>query len=146
MSTILPSVFQFHTKVWDELSGENPPEDKLRGLYKFLQIFMKRRIKTEVEFNIPPKIETKLYVPLSPEQAKWYANLTGRPSNRFRYKALLTGDTAQLSKTKLLFLIMQLRKICNHPHLFLRENPEAEEHVEPEDIIKHSGTFHLRQN
>ena len=72
MSTILPGVFQAHTPVWEELTGDNPPEEKLRGLYQFLQIFMKRRIKTEVEFNIPPKIETKLYVPLSVEQVKWY--------------------------------------------------------------------------
>lgn len=131
LSTILPGVFQAHTKIWDELTGENPPEEKLRGMHKFLQIFMKRRIKTEVEFNIPPKIETKLYVPLAPEQVKWY-------------KALLTGDTTALSKTKLLFLIMQLRKICNHPHLFLRDNPEAEEVHDPEDVIRHSGELELQ--
>mmetsp|Transcript_5139 Transcript_5139/g.10848 ORF Transcript_5139/g.10848 Transcript_5139/m.10848 type:complete len:1069 (-) Transcript_5139:172-3378(-) len=84
---------------------------------KLLEIFMLRRLKSEVEKLIPEKLETKVYCPLSKTQTFWY-------------KALLMKDVSSLSRMEgegelsgsryslLRSLFMQLRKCCNHPFLF----------------------------
>jgi len=64
-----------------------------------------------VERSLLPKIETKLFVPMTPLQRTWY-------------KTLLSKDVAAFNaiggpdKTRLLNMLMQLRKVCNHPYLF----------------------------
>eukprot|EP00977_Amphora_coffeiformis_P001840 scaffold353_cov185-Amphora_coffeaeformis.AAC.68 len=81
---------------------------------------MLRRLKSQVEQKLPPKIETKVICPLSTTQVWWY-------------KALLVKDLGILAgggkgnKAKTLSnLVMQLRKCCLHPFLFegVEEDPD----------------------
>lgn len=60
---------------------------------------------------LPPKKETKLYVGLTKMQQEWYVKV-------------LRKDATELNKlggpdrVRLLNVLMQLRKVCNHPYLF----------------------------
>ena len=78
-----------------------------RVLGSLLGHFMLRRTKEVV--GLPRKYETLVPCPLAPLQASWY-------------KRLLSSDTATasvLTVSQLKTLIMQLRKICNHPRTLL---------------------------
>ncbi|CAB9506371.1 Probable chromatin-remodeling complex ATPase chain [Seminavis robusta] len=98
---------------------------------KLLNLFMIRRLKSLVEKQLLPKIETKVYCPLSNSQI-------------YFYKALLLKDISMLAGNKankagaLQNLIMQLRKCVCHPYLF----PFAEDHkadTSLEELVGESG-------
>ena len=77
----------------------------VQQLHKILRPFLLRRTKSEVEKALPPKKEIHIKVGLTELQK----NL---------YKKLLTSSLLQESKTIYKNIIMQLRKVCNHPYLF----------------------------
>jgi SWI/SNF-related matrix-associated actin-dependent regulator of chromatin subfamily A member 5 len=79
----------------------------VRKLHQILKPFMLRRTKQEVETSIPPKKEIYIYVGLSTVQQKIYKNVLLK-------KNPIDGD----SKNYYLNIMMQLRKVCNHPYLF----------------------------
>jgi SNF2 family DNA or RNA helicase len=77
-------------------------------LHKVLRPFMLRRLKSDVEKELPPKKETYIFVGMSEMQKKLY-------------KAVLVRDIDAVSgsskeKNRLLNIIMQLRKAANHPY------------------------------
>mmetsp|Transcript_41662 Transcript_41662/g.99912 ORF Transcript_41662/g.99912 Transcript_41662/m.99912 type:complete len:1104 (+) Transcript_41662:269-3580(+) len=122
LAFLLPQVFTT-LKPFEEhfsLDVKNVVVDKefLALSQRLLHLFMLRRLKKDVEQGIPPKLETKVYCPLSKPQKFWY-------------KALLKKDWSALEKmqdkkqqvgasqhTVLRSLFMQLRKACSHPFLF----------------------------
>lgn len=71
---------------------------------------MLRRLKTDVEFKLPPKKEMYLYVGLTPLQKKLYKQILTR---NFETINGISKDKIQLQN-----ILMQLRKVCNHPYLF----------------------------
>ena len=113
LNFLLPEIFgdadQFDE--WFNLSGKEGQENTIRKLHTVLRPFMLRRVKKDVASGIPPKKETKLYVGLTNMQQEWY-------------RKVLTKDAHELnalggpSKVRLLNILMQLRKVCNHPYLF----------------------------
>ena len=86
---------------------------------------MLRRTKAEVEKNLPPKKEVLIHVGLTDLQLKVYKNL------------LQNRNASQDEKKYYLNLLMQLRKVCNHPYLF--PNIEPEGIPEGEHLIQASG-------
>ena len=74
-------------------------------LHKILKPFLLRRIKNEVEKTLPPKKEIHIKVGLTETQKNIY-------------KKLLTSSLISESRTIYKNIIMQLRKVCNHPYLF----------------------------
>lgn len=74
-----------------------------------LRPFLLRRVKSDVERSLPPKKETILKIGMSEMQKKYYA-------------ALLQKDIEAVNggaeRARLLNIVMQLRKCCNHPYLF----------------------------
>jgi SNF2 family DNA or RNA helicase len=87
---------------------------KHAALVQVLRPFLLRRVKSDVEKSLPPKKETILKIGMSEMQQTWY-------------KKLLQKDIATLSggadRSKLLNIVMQLRKCCNHPYLFQGAEP-----------------------
>lgn len=67
---------------------------------------MLRRTKAEVEKSLPPKKEVLIHVGLTDLQLKVYRNL------------LQNRNASEDEKKYYLNLLMQLRKVCNHPYLF----------------------------
>lgn len=90
--------------------------DDLQKLHHVLRPFMLRRLKADVEKELPPKKETKLYIGLSVMQKKYYKSILEK--NLADFAVAGQGTQSKRCKTALLNIIMQLRKACNHPYLF----------------------------
>jgi SWI/SNF-related matrix-associated actin-dependent regulator of chromatin subfamily A member 5 len=95
-------------------------------LHKILKPFMLRRTKLEVEKNLPPKKEIHIYVGLTEVQLKIYKSL------------LQNRNASEDEKKYYLNLLMQLRKVCNHPYLFPNIEPEDAPSM-GEHLIETSG-------
>jgi SNF2 family DNA or RNA helicase len=96
-------------------------------LHEVLRPFMLRRIKSQVLDQLPEKVEMVIRCRLSPWQKKLYKVIQERT------RTILEGET----KGGINNVIMQLRKVCNHPYLFLNE------WYADDDLIRASGKFEL---
>jgi ATP-dependent DNA helicase len=89
-------------------------------LHALLRPFMLRRIKADVEIDLPRKIEVLLYAPMAPAQRRLNAQLlSGNFGEELRAMAEAAGGRAPAaaSAAKLNNVLMQMRKNCNHPDL-----------------------------
>ncbi|KAI0484925.1 P-loop containing nucleoside triphosphate hydrolase protein [Xylariaceae sp. FL0804] len=93
-------------------------QTKLRELHANIAPYILRRTKETVESDLPPKTEKIIRVELSDVQLEYYKNILTR-----NYAALNEGHTGQ--KSSLLNIVMELKKVSNHPYMF----PGAEEKV-----------------
>ena len=106
---LLPDYFT-SSATFDEavdLANQSVDAQRLEHARLLLTNFMLRRTKDIV--GLPRKYETLVPCPMAPLQAQWY-------------KRLLASDAAShavLTVSQLKTLIMQLRKICNHPRTLL---------------------------
>eukprot|EP00826_Nyctotherus_ovalis_P008288 TRINITY_DN1213_c0_g2_i3.p1 TRINITY_DN1213_c0_g2~~TRINITY_DN1213_c0_g2_i3.p1 ORF type:complete len:1111 (+),score=439.87 TRINITY_DN1213_c0_g2_i3:84-3416(+) len=82
-------------------------------LHQVLRPFLLRRMKKEVERELPNKIEYVIKVDLSAWQKIYYEQL------KKRGMLALDPSTGKIGSKSLMNTLMQLRKICNHPYLFL---------------------------
>ena len=82
----------------------------VRELHTVLRPFLLRRLKAEVEKQMPGKTEYVLYCKLSKRQRYLYDGFMSRAQTR---ETLATGNFL-----KIINCLMQLRKVCNHPDLF----------------------------
>ncbi|XP_016415864.1 SWI/SNF-related matrix-associated actin-dependent regulator of chromatin subfamily A member 5-like [Sinocyclocheilus rhinocerous] len=80
-------------------------------LHAVLRPFLLRRIKAEVEKSLPPKKEVKIYLGLSKMQREWYTRILMKDID-------ILNSAGKMDKMRLLNILMQLRKCCNHPYLF----------------------------
>ncbi|CDQ87118.1 unnamed protein product, partial [Oncorhynchus mykiss] len=80
-------------------------------LHTVLRPFLLRRIKNEVEKSLLPKKEIKMYVGLSKMQREWYTKILMKDID-------ILNSAGKMDKMRLLNVLMQLRKCCNHPYLF----------------------------
>ncbi len=112
----------------------------IRRLHKVLRPFLLRRLKKDVEKDLPDKVEKVVKCKMSALQSTLY-------TMAIKYKTLIIGDSGSkhsAAKMGLNNRIMQLRKICNHPFVF----EEVEDLVNPtlmtnDDIWRTSGKFEL---
>jgi len=102
----------------------------VQRLHKILKPFLLRRTKAEVERGLPPKKEILVSTKMCQIQ-------------RELYKKILTNELIrQDSKAHYLNIVMQLRKVCNHPFLFAGIEDESGAGGE-EQIIVTSGKMRL---
>lgn len=131
---IMPSLFDSHDEFneWFSKDIENAAENKgsklnehqLRRLHMILKPFMLRRVKKHVQNELSEKIEIDIYVDLSPRQRALYTALVSKVSvTDLLEKAANIGDVD--SARSLMNLVMQFRKVCNHPELFERADVVA---------------------
>ncbi|WFC98740.1 RSC chromatin remodeling complex ATPase component [Malassezia yamatoensis] len=114
----------------------------IKRLHKVLRPFLLRRLKKDVESELPDKIEKVVKCRMSALQAKLYQQMK-------KHKMIMSdvGPGAQSKPTGIRGLqnaIMQLRKICNHPYAF--EQVEAAINPSKEngpDLYRVSGKFEL---
>ncbi len=92
---------------------EKQQEAMMQQLRKLLQPFLLRRLKADVEHSLKPKKEVNLYVGLSAMQRRWYQKILERD-----LEAVNGLSRGKEGKTRLLNIVMQLRKCANHPYLF----------------------------
>jgi SNF2-related domain len=113
LNFLMPDVFgdaeQFDE--WFSLSDESGKENVIKKLHTVLRPFMLRRVKKDVATSLPPKKETKLFVGLTKVQQEWYVKVLSKDAHELNK---LGGP----DRVRLLNILMQLRKVCNHPYLF----------------------------
>lgn len=103
----------------------------IHRLHELLRPFMLRRVKSEVLDQLPEKVEKVLRCELSSWQKELYKQISA--------KAVAENSGEQQGPARgLNNVVMQLRKVCNHPYLF---SPEGY-HVN-ETIIRSSGKVAL---
>lgn len=116
----------------------------IRRLHKVLRPFLLRRLKKEVESQLPDKVEYIIKCDMSALQKKIYHHMKSRG-------VILTDETGSKSGAKTLMnTIMQLRKICNHPFIFQDIEEKLSIHlgyknglITGADIFRASGKFEL---
>lgn len=119
LNFLLPDVFGDSKAFDDWFSQQSEDSDTVvQQLHKVLRPFLLRRVKADVEKSLLPKKEINLYVGLSDMQVQWYKKILEKDID-----AVNGGAGNKESKTRLLNIVMQLRKCCNHPYLFEGAEP-----------------------
>jgi len=86
-------------------------------LQNLLSPFLLRRVKSEVMAHLPQKTEVLLYTGMSDIQKKYYKAILMKDLDAF-------NSPGGSMKTRLMNILMQLRKCVNHPYLFDGVEPE----------------------
>ncbi|KAL2017189.1 hypothetical protein VTK56DRAFT_2509 [Thermocarpiscus australiensis] len=96
-------------------SGREQLDDEARAiiakLHKVLRPYLLRRLKADVEKQMPAKYEHIEFCRLSKRQRELYDGFLSRADTR---ATLASGNYMSI-----LNCLMQLRKVCNHPDLFV---------------------------
>eukprot|EP00299_Pterocystis_sp_00344_P015497 c7742_g2_i3.p1 GENE.c7742_g2_i3~~c7742_g2_i3.p1 ORF type:complete len:1021 (+),score=256.35 c7742_g2_i3:429-3065(+) len=131
LNFILPELFHSSEDFddWFDTTKGNVERSVIERLHKLLKPFLLRRLKADVEKDLPPKKEIRLFVPMSELQRQTYKNILER-----NISAL---NDVGATRVQLLNLVMQLRKCCNHPYLF--DGVEQPPFVTDERLVKASG-------
>ncbi|KAM4577577.1 putative global transcription activator SNF2L2 isoform 2-T4 [Odontesthes bonariensis] len=119
----------------------------IRRLHKVLRPFLLRRLKKEVESQLPEKVEYVVKCDMSAIQKVLY---------RHMQKGILLTDGSEKDKKgkggakTLMNTIMQLKKICNHPYMFPHIEESFAEHlgypngiINGHELYRASGKFEL---
>jgi E1A-binding protein p400 len=119
MHFLMPHIFQSHKEFKDWFSNpvnsmiegtSNYSDDLIRRLHSILRPFMLRRLKKDVEKQLPGKFEHIIMCKLSKRQRLLYDEYMARGNVQSTLKG---GNYLGVAN-----VLMQLRKVCNHPDLF----------------------------
>lgn len=113
LNYLLPSVFSSADDFDSWFDSDNclkGNEDIVKRLHTILRPFMLRRIKSEVEKSLLPKIEVKLFVGLTALQRETYKKVLMKDIQTI-------NNMGQASQKALGSILMELRKAANHPYL-----------------------------
>ncbi|OGE57279.1 hypothetical protein PENARI_c002G04408 [Penicillium arizonense] len=129
---IMPTLFDSHDEFSEWFSKDIEShaqsntklnEDQLKRLHMILKPFMLRRVKKNVQQELGDKVEKDIFCDLTYRQRALYANLRNRVSIIDLIEKAATGDDTDSST--LMNLVMQFRKVCNHPDLFERAETKS---------------------
>lgn len=89
---------------------DNDVQNQVSKLHQLLRPYLLRRLKADVEKQMPKKYEHILYCRLSKRQRYLYDDFMSRAKTK---ETLASGNFLSIINC-----LMQLRKVCNHPDLF----------------------------
>ncbi|KAI0564218.1 DNA helicase [Gracilaria domingensis] len=122
MHFLMPKLFASHSWFKDtfwkplieaveaERESNRGRSETVSTLHGVLRPFLLRRLKADVEKGLPPKTEHVISFRLSKRQRQLYEDCMARNDTR---ETLQSGDFFGVMN-----VLMQLRKVCNHPDLF----------------------------
>nr|XP_055060350.1 SWI/SNF-related matrix-associated actin-dependent regulator of chromatin subfamily A member 5 [Misgurnus anguillicaudatus]XP_055060362.1 SWI/SNF-related matrix-associated actin-dependent regulator of chromatin subfamily A member 5 [Misgurnus anguillicaudatus] len=113
LNFLLPDVFNSSEDfdAWFDTNNCLGDQKLVERLHTVLRPFLLRRIKADVEKSLLPKKEIKMYIGLSKMQREWYTKILMKDID-------ILNSAGKMDKMRLLNVLMQLRKCCNHPYLF----------------------------
>uniref|UniRef100_A0A8C4R2P1 SNF2 related chromatin remodeling ATPase 5 n=1 Tax=Eptatretus burgeri TaxID=7764 RepID=A0A8C4R2P1_EPTBU len=113
LNFLLPDVFNSADDFdsWFDTNNCLGDQQLVERLHMVLRPFLLRRIKADVEKSLLPKKEVKIYIGLSKMQREWYTRILMKDID-------ILNSAGKMDKMRLLNILMQLRKCCNHPYLF----------------------------
>ena len=144
---LMPNVFENHRdfKEWFSnpltgmIEGSQEYNEKLVArLHKVLRPFLLRRIKDEVEKQMPKKYEHVIKCRLSKRQRFLYDDFMARGTTK---DTLASGHFMSVIN-----VLMQLRKVCNHPDMFEPRPIVTPLYSEPLNIVMPSKVVDLCHN
>uniref|UniRef100_A0A646QDS9 Chromatin-remodeling ATPase INO80 n=1 Tax=Hemiscolopendra marginata TaxID=943146 RepID=A0A646QDS9_9MYRI len=149
---IMPTLFDSHEEFneWFSKDIESHAENKstidekhLSRLHLILKPFMLRRIKKDVENELSDKIEILVYCQLTTRQKHLYEGLKKKISidDLLHSSSSSASSQAQTATSSLMNLVMQFRKVCNHPELFERREVKSPFFFHPESYIMSKLVF-----
>mmetsp|Transcript_16682 Transcript_16682/g.36078 ORF Transcript_16682/g.36078 Transcript_16682/m.36078 type:complete len:748 (+) Transcript_16682:1282-3525(+) len=112
-------------------------------LHAILKPFVLRRLKSDVDISLPRKMEIILYAGMSDKQ---------KDLNKQLLDGTLMGEMSKLADEhggskagmgKLNNVLMQMRKICNHPDLITSAFTNDLDYPTPEELIRECGKMQL---
>ena len=112
--------------------------EKLHGI---LKPFLLRRLKGDVETNLPRKKEIVLYAHMVETQKKFNDALVDKTIGDMLQK--LSGGSAPVGATALNNMLMQLRKNCNHPDLITGGLDGSIMFPSADELVAQCGKFRL---
>lgn len=119
MHFLMPHIFQSHQEFKDWFSNpitgmvegqEKVNKDVVDRLHNVLRPFILRRLKRDVEKQLPQKVEHVINCRLSKRQRNLYEDFIASSETQ--------ATLASSNFFGMIGVIMQLRKVCNHPDLF----------------------------
>uniref|UniRef100_A0A8C2KEI1 Chromatin-remodeling ATPase INO80 n=1 Tax=Cyprinus carpio TaxID=7962 RepID=A0A8C2KEI1_CYPCA len=152
---IMPTLFDSHEEFneWFSKDIESHAENKsaidenqLSRLHMILKPFMLRRIKKDVENELSDKIEILTYCQLTSRQRLLYQALKNKISiEDLLQSSMGTSQQSHSTTSSLMNLVMQFRKVCNHPDLFERQEIRSPFHMSLKPFImsKFLGENHI---
>ena len=123
----MPSLFDSHDEFSEWFSKDIEShaqsntqlnEAQLRRLHMILKPFMLRRVKKHVQKELGDKIEKDVFCDLTYRQRALYKGLRDKISFMDLIERAAAGG--EDNNQTLMNLVMQFRKVCNHPDLFER--------------------------
>lgn len=135
LNFLLPDVFSNSEdfESWFKGKGDENQDQVVQQLHKVLRPFLLRRVKADVEKSLLPKKEINIFVGLTDMQRRWYKSILEKDID-----AVNGGVGRKQGKTRLLNIVMQLRKCCNHPYLFDGAEP-GPPFTTDEHLVDNSG-------
>ncbi|KAJ4354036.1 transcriptional regulator [Didymosphaeria variabile] len=153
LNFVLPTIFK-SSKSFDEWFNtpfantggqdkmEMTEEEQLlviRRLHKVLRPFLLRRLKKDVEKDLPDKTERVIKCNFSALQAKLYKQLVTNSSI-----SVSDGKGGKTGMRGLSNMLMQLRKVCNHPFVFEAVEDQMNPSKMSNDLLwRTAGKFEL---
>ncbi|XP_060689684.1 chromodomain-helicase-DNA-binding protein 1-like isoform X1 [Hemiscyllium ocellatum] len=113
----------------------NVEEDAVNAkeLHSLMHPFLLRRIKANVAAELPKRMDIVLYHGMSVLQKKYYKAILMKDLDAF--------DNEMGKKTRLMNILIQLRKCVDHPYLF--DGVEPEPFQIGDHLVEASGKLHL---
>ncbi|CAG0916948.1 unnamed protein product [Notodromas monacha] len=131
---IMPTLFDSHAEFneWFSKDVEGHAENRttmdskhLSRLHMIMKPFMLRRTKKDVENEFSEKVEVMIHCSLTRKQRLLYQAMKRKISVDDLVRGCVQGDGAAPITTNLMNLVMQFRKVCNHPSLFERNHAKS---------------------
>ncbi|XP_055041517.2 chromatin-remodeling ATPase INO80 [Misgurnus anguillicaudatus] len=148
---IMPTLFDSHEEFneWFSKDIESHAENKsaidenqLSRLHMILKPFMLRRIKKDVENELSDKIEILTYCQLTSRQRLLYQALKNKISiEDLLQSSMGSAQQAHTTTSSLMNLVMQFRKVCNHPDLFERQEIRSPFHMSLKPFVMSKFMF-----
>ncbi|GAA6067274.1 chromatin-remodeling ATPase INO80, partial [Tachysurus ichikawai] len=148
---IMPTLFDSHEEFneWFSKDIESHAENKsaidenqLSRLHMILKPFMLRRIKKDVENELSDKIEILTSCQLTSRQRLLYQALKNKISiEDLLQSSMGTAQQAHSTTSSLMNLVMQFRKVCNHPDLFERQETRSPFHMSLKPFVMSKFLF-----
>lgn len=107
----------------------------IKRLHKVLRPFLLRRLKTQVEAQLPDKQEKVLKCEMSAMQRAMYKSLSETGAVQIQ------SADGKASAKSMMNIMVQLRKICNHPYLF-NQQMQADYAID-DNLWRTAGKFEL---
>lgn len=136
---IMPTLFDSHNEfaewfskdIEDHVAGASTlNEHQLNRLHMILKPFMLRRVKIDVQNELPSKTEILVSCELTARQRSLYSGIRKRLSidELFDRLSLSNNNNRASDKTQtktLMNIVMQFRNVCNHPEIIDKSQTES---------------------